>query len=82
MINVKQAVGAAIAYVNDFADLLPVREVRLEETEFVEDEDIWLITLSFVDNPMTGSRSYKVFVIDALNGQIKSMKARSAISTR
>ena len=77
MIGVKQAVAAAIEYVKDFADLLPTNDVRLEETELSDQQGVWRITLSLLENPIIGSRSYKIFEIDALDGHVKSMKARS-----
>ncbi len=80
VIDVRQAVAAAIEYVKTFADLLPAKDVRLEETEFSDQQGVWRITLSFVENQIIGSRSYKIFEIDALDGHVKSMKARSFLS--
>ena len=77
MIDVRQAVAAAIDYVKTFSDLLPAKDVRLEETEFGDQQAVWRITLSFVENQIIGSRSYKLFEIDALDGHVKSMKARN-----
>lgn len=79
-IDVRQAVAAAIDYVKTFADLLPAKDVRLEETEFSDQHGVWRITLSFIENPIIGSRSYKAFEIDALDGRVKSMRARSFLS--
>ncbi|CAN7699140.1 hypothetical protein LJR220_006788 [Bradyrhizobium sp. LjRoot220] len=80
MIDVRQAVAAAIDYVKGFADLLPTKDVRLEETELSDQQGVWRITLSFLENQIIGSRSYKIFEIDALDGSVKSMKARSFLS--
>ena len=77
MIDVKQAVAAAINYVKEFSDYLPAKDVRLEETELLDQQAVWRITLSFLENQIIGSRSYKAFEIDATNGQVKSMRARS-----
>jgi hypothetical protein len=76
MIDVRQAVAAAINYVKEFSDYLPAKDVRLEETELSE-QGVWRITLSFLENQLIGSRSYKMFEIDANNGAVRSMKARS-----
>ncbi len=77
MIDVKQAVNAAIAYVNDFPSLLSTANVRLEETELSDTETYWNITLSFIENALMGTRTYRIFKIDAETGVVKSMKARN-----
>jgi len=79
MMNVKQAVAAAIAYMGEFQDLIPSQNVRLEETELDEKSGDWLITLSTIENPIVGSRSYRVFYIDSDTGIVKSMKKRIGI---
>lgn len=82
MIDVKQAVAAAISYIRDFADYLPAKDVRLEETVLDDGEGAWRITLSFVDNPLLmGSRTYKVFDVVAETGEVKSMRVRNIIKT-
>jgi hypothetical protein len=81
MIDVKQAVQIAVAYINEFQEFIEPREIRLEETELVE-PGYWEITLSLVDNPLTGHRSYKVFRIDADTGAVRSMKARAVLGMR
>lgn len=77
MINVKQAVDAAIAYVQDFSNLVPSEGVRLEETDFDDRSGEWFITLSFVENEFTGHRIAKLFRVDGTTGAVKSMKTRS-----
>ena len=90
-IAVKAAVKTAMEYLATFQDLLPLRDVRLEETEY-EDAGDWLITLSAVDNSRypegnlpdslgLRKREYKVFRIDASSGKVKSMKVRSLVPT-
>jgi hypothetical protein len=79
MIDVKQAVAAATAYVQQFPNLLPTSSVRLEETELTENNKQWHVTLSFLDNVLTGARSHKIFEIDADTGEVKSMKTRSIL---
>ena len=86
-VEVKDAVKIATEYLETFQDLIPVRNVRLEETEY-DDSGDWLITLSTVDDSAdtlgnlaatlgVGRRSYKVFRIDAATGKVKSMKVRA-----
>jgi hypothetical protein len=83
MIDVKQAVDAALGYVRQFGELFPSGGVRLEETELREESDgspYWTITLSFIESPMTGARTSKIFLIDGDTGQVLSMKTRSPFS--
>jgi hypothetical protein len=81
MIDVKTAVRKAVDYVREFEEFIPPRELRLEETE-LDDYENWLITLSFLENPVTGHRSYKVFRIDRQSGDVVSMKVRPILATR
>ena len=81
MIDVQTAVKAAVAYVREFQELIPPREIRLEETDHTDSGD-WLITLSFLESPITGMRSYKVFRINGATGAVLSMKSRSLASAR
>jgi hypothetical protein len=86
MIDVKTAVRTAMKYLQEFDDFVPARDVRLEETEY-DDKGNWLITLSALDDPnrhpgalgifSAGKRSYKIFRIDAISGEVKSMKVRT-----
>lgn len=80
MINVKQAVDAAVGYVEEFANLVPLEGIRLEETDFDDRENQWQITLSFIENEFTGHRIAKLFRIDASTGSVLSMKARSVFA--
>jgi len=86
-IDVKRAVKIAMQYLTAFEDLIPIRDIRLEETEY-DDSGDWLITLSAIDRPAGelgalatalggNKRSYKVFRIDAFSGDVKSMKVRA-----
>jgi hypothetical protein len=83
MIDVKRAVGVALAYTKDFGDLFPSSDARLEETELVENRgrSFWAITLSFTENQVIGTRSYKLFLIDAETGEVQSMKTRNVLSS-
>jgi len=78
MIDVRQAVQAAVEYVNSFPGLLRTSDVRLEETDYDDKVGEFRVTLSFSENPVIGSRSYKVFRVDG-EGRVTSMKARSAL---
>ena len=84
-IDVKTAVRNAIAYLLGFEEFIAASDIRLEETEY-DDRGYWLITLSSVEkrNPLDPlasisrpARIYKVFRIDASNGEVRSMKVRS-----
>jgi hypothetical protein len=81
MIDVKTAVRTAAEYVREFEEFIPPRELRLEETE-LDDYGNWLITLSFLENPVTGHRSYKVSRIDRESGEVVSMKVRPLVGMR
>jgi hypothetical protein len=60
-----------------------ISAIRLEEVELAGDESRWLVTLGFnrpANNQfiLTGvQREYKLFEIDALTGEVKSMKIRT-----
>jgi hypothetical protein len=89
MIGVKEAVQAAISYLQELQSVVlssqPVQELRLEEVELSEPSSNqtvshWLITLSYTvrEDPlgMHLSRKYKIFTIDAATGKVQSMKIR------
>jgi len=80
MISVKEAVQKAAEY---FADLYPDKfpNVLVEEIESKGND--WLITMGFDDVPDIFSqlpkrpvRRFKLFTIDALTGEVKSMRIR------
>lgn len=91
-INVKTAVTAANNYLQEMKDLIAIKfeNLRLEEVELSENQGKWLITLGF-DVPVktssladlmanansTYQREYKIFEVDAVTGEVKSMKIRS-----
>lgn len=79
MMDVHTAVKNAIDYVGSFSNIFPSSDMRLEETE-IDDYGDWLITLSFLENPLTGNRIYKIFRIDSNSGQVKAMKGRAAFN--
>jgi hypothetical protein len=77
--DVKQAVASAQQYLNDFYP--GIKGILLEEIEFYDPSQQWLITLSFMDQealPALGltNRKYKLFKIDAQSGKVQAMKIR------
>jgi hypothetical protein len=79
-INAKEVAGIAANYLQE---LVPgVTSLQLEEVE--RDEDGWCVTLSYIlpDNknpfvPLQHQRSYKDFRVDAISGEVESMKIRT-----
>ena len=58
VLNAKDAVAKAVAYVGDIYRSDQVSDVLLEEIELTNDERLWRVTLSFVrpsDDPVAGS---------------------------
>lgn len=90
MIDVKEAVQSAKDAAKDFlAEDVALDDLLLEEVEFHDAENTWLITLGFNvlnKNAMRGIgatlagnqyiRKYKAFSIDAETGKVKAMKIR------
>ncbi len=82
MIDVKQATGKAREYLVSFYP--EAEEVQLEEVELTNDKTHWLITLSYegASNSVASSLlvgksvRYKIFKLDAENGEVISMKIR------
>ena len=82
MINVKEATDKAKEYlVSFFPD---AENVQLEEVEMTEDKAHWFVTISYegVSNSVASSLLvgktvlYKIFKIDAQEGEVISMKIR------
>jgi hypothetical protein len=82
MINVKDATDKAKEYlVSFFPD---AENVQLEEVELSGDKTHWLVTISYEGTSNSVASSllvrktvlYKVFRIDAKNGEVSSMKIR------
>ena len=90
MIDVKQAVGAAISFARQ---LYPdhISDLGLEEVELTEDERYWLVTVGFdrLEQPITVPsaiqalgvgpkriRVYKVIKVNAETGDAVAMKIR------
>lgn len=78
-ITAKQACEIAINY---FCELLGGKiDLQAEETEMDTDEKNWLITLSYAEHDVKVSliyatKLYKRFKINAITGQVISMKIR------
>ncbi len=89
---VKDAVAAAIAYVKELYEGVSLRDLLLEEVEYNNASDKWLVTIGFslpetkeVSSPVVFpakisrdlSCRYKTVVIDAVSGTPDSMKIRN-----
>ena len=82
MINVKEATDKAKEHLLAFFP--DAEQVQLEEVELSEDKVHWLITLSYeglassVASSMLVGKSllYKIFKLDAKQGEVISMKIR------
>jgi hypothetical protein len=90
MVDVKQAVAAASSAAHEFFTDDGLAGLELEEVEFQEEDNIWLITLGLFlpcRNPPTGiaatmamsmtrkhEEKYKIFRVDAESGKVLSMK--------
>lgn len=75
-LNVKGAVAIAMDYVRALDDLLPARDLRLEET-ILQDSGRWLITLSYKEPGTFDERSYKTLEIDPQHKEVLSMRIRN-----
>lgn len=75
-IPVKKAVQNALEYMREFSDIIPNQSTtRLEETDYDDDRDDWLVTISYDLDPFGGGeRTYKLFRIDAKTGEVTAMK--------
>jgi hypothetical protein len=75
-INVKGAVEIAMDYVRSLDDLLPARNLRLEET-VLQDDGHWLITLSYDAVGTFDDREYKTLEIDPVEKEVLAMRIRN-----
>ena len=91
-VPVKIAVAAAIAYVKELYEDISLRDLLLEEIEYSDASDKWLVTIGFSppatkDVPTSVilpsntsqelSRLFKTMIIDAVSGKPDSMKIRT-----
>jgi len=73
---------AAIAASKYFTDITGRTSATLEEIELSEDENYWMITLGYQSGELDGTgnlfpeKRYKIFEINALTGEVISMKIR------
>ena len=79
MIEAKDAAYSAVRYFEDITGY--TERVTIEEVEFDDNTNCWLITLGYLAQPeimpLVGrKKAYKVFKIDANNGDVLSMKLR------
>lgn len=80
MIDVKEAVRIAEAYFSDLYHDQPFTNVLPEETEYDADRQVWRITLGYSQplpwDAFGAVRRYKIFEIDARQGDVRSMRIR------
>ncbi len=89
MIKVKEAVAEARNAAKDFFDNNPLVDLQLEEVEYDETTNTWMITLGFNVEDMSpvhgiGAafsnqkyiRKYKLFKVNGETGKVMSMKIR------
>jgi hypothetical protein len=87
-ISVKEAVSKAFEYAHDLYKPQEIPQLMLEEVELDEEKKHWLVTLGYKSYrtiqkqmlPLTTEkesvREYKIFRIDAQDGQFISLKIR------
>ncbi len=90
-LDTKQAARLALKYFNDLFPDAQISDVALEEVEFSDDENHWLITLGYETQTAQAkqlnkqlvhlfgpspARKYKVFKVDAQTGKVISMRIR------
>lgn len=89
MISIKEAAEKAIIYFKSVPGYEGAKNVLIEEIEKSDDKSFWLITLSHLvpqTSPfevITGKgyrKEFKVFKIDALTGEVVSMKLRNPVN--
>jgi len=78
IVPAKKAAENAVNYVRDLGSMFPYfGSARLEEIELLDDGPEWDITVSFKQGVLGDDWISKRFRIDALTGQVLSMKNRS-----
>jgi hypothetical protein len=87
-ITVKTAVANAMQFVRDLYEGEQVKDILLEEIEFSESTNQWLVTIGFTINKIKDDssslllptrelgRKYKIVHVDAQSGKPISMKIR------
>jgi len=81
MIDAKRAAQAAQEYLNAIYPNMQFQNLQLEEIELTDDRKYWMITLSYLTPgglpfvyPLP--KDYKIFKINAENGEVLFMKIR------
>ena len=77
MIDVTEAVQKAKESFSALHADSSVSQLRMAEAELANDDAHWLITLSYLDEEVSGISKHKVLKIDATNGQVRSIKLRT-----
>jgi hypothetical protein len=80
MIEAKDAAYSAARYFTDITGY--TEKVTIEEVEFDDNTNCWLITVGYLAESeiiplVKRQKEYKVFKIDANNGDVLSMKMRN-----
>ncbi len=86
MIKVRDAVDIASRFLKDMYPAHQCQDPRLEEVILTEDEQSWLITLSFLRKQSSDelasalgalTRDYKQIMVNVRDGTVRSMVIRS-----
>jgi hypothetical protein len=80
MLAIQEAAERAVAFAREIYGADAIKELRIDEVE--RDKDTWQITLSWSTPGVTAlglmfsNRTYKQFVVNSVNGEVKSMHIR------
>jgi len=78
IVSAKKAAENAVEYVRNLGNMFPYfGSARLEEIELLDKGPEWDITVSFSKSVAGGDWITKRFRVDALTGEVLSMKNRS-----
>jgi hypothetical protein len=72
-IDAKQAAQSARKYLSDMLTGTPFN-LTIEEIERSSDKKHWNITLSYFENAFLSTKTYKLFTVDASDGEVLAMK--------
>ncbi len=75
MIDVKQAVSIARAYLEALIGIHHMHSLLVEEVEI--EEDCWNVTFGWDTDRVGTQRTYKVLKVRASDGEVLSMKIRT-----
>jgi hypothetical protein len=90
MVDVKEAVAAAVAFMKDVLEPSRATDLLLEEVELSKSDgrQVWRVTISMpkppgvLSNVLSGARDYKRLKVDAETGQVESMRIRELTESR